>query len=160
MVLARKEEYARPEPAIKKVHKPEVHKPAPRVISPAGKPAFKSAHGSKPVPSSKEVKPPAEKEKLSSPQVKSEPSTGGPAAKPSTSVPSEGEKPVQKQSPSPQEGAEKKRTCEVCGKPLRFIEKYSRWYCYACKKYAPVEKKKGTPPGENAAGEKDKPEDH
>lgn len=155
-VLARKEGYARPEPAIKKVHKP-----APQVIPPAGKPVSSTAHhGSKPVPSSKEVKPPAEKEKLSSPQVKSEPSTGGAAAKPSTSAPSEGEKPARKPSASPQEGAEKKRTCEVCGRPLRFIEKYSRWYCDACKKYAHVEEKKGTPAGENTAGEKEKPEGH
>jgi hypothetical protein len=101
MVLARKEAYARPEPAIKKVHKPEVHKTAPRVIPPAGKPVSRITHRSKPVPSSKEVKPPAEKEKLSSPQVKSEPSTGGAAAKPSTSAPSEGKKPARKPSASP-----------------------------------------------------------
>jgi hypothetical protein len=25
--------------------------------------------------------------------------------------------------------------CEKCGKPLTWIEKYSRWYCFTCQKY-------------------------
>jgi len=25
--------------------------------------------------------------------------------------------------------------CPVCGQPLTFIQQYSRWYCYNCKKY-------------------------
>ncbi len=29
------------------------------------------------------------------------------------------------------------RMCTSCGQPLKFIDKYSRYYCYACKKYAP-----------------------
>ncbi len=31
------------------------------------------------------------------------------------------------------------RTCSSCHQPLKFIDKYSRYYCYACKKYAPRE---------------------
>jgi hypothetical protein len=31
---------------------------------------------------------------------------------------------------------ELKQTCSACGKPLSFIEKYSRWYCYSCEQYA------------------------
>jgi hypothetical protein len=27
-------------------------------------------------------------------------------------------------------------TCPTCGGPLTYIEKYQRWYCYKCKKYA------------------------
>ena len=33
------------------------------------------------------------------------------------------------------EGEEKKHPCQTCGKPLDYIEKYSRWYCYNCEKY-------------------------
>jgi hypothetical protein len=29
--------------------------------------------------------------------------------------------------------------CELCGNPLSYIEEYSRWYCYDCKKYATEE---------------------
>jgi len=29
------------------------------------------------------------------------------------------------------------KMCPRCGKPLKWVEKYSRSYCYACKKYAP-----------------------
>ncbi len=29
--------------------------------------------------------------------------------------------------------------CEFCGNPLNYIEEYSRWYCYECKKYAKEE---------------------
>ncbi len=29
------------------------------------------------------------------------------------------------------------RICPKCGGPLKWIEKYHRYYCYACKKYAP-----------------------
>lgn len=29
------------------------------------------------------------------------------------------------------------RSCTSCGQPLKYIDKYSRYYCYACKKYAP-----------------------
>jgi len=29
------------------------------------------------------------------------------------------------------------RICSKCGEPLRWIEKYQRYYCYGCKKYAP-----------------------
>jgi predicted RNA-binding Zn-ribbon protein involved in translation (DUF1610 family) len=31
------------------------------------------------------------------------------------------------------------RSCPSCGQPLKFIEKYSRYYCYGCRKYAPRE---------------------
>jgi AAA+ ATPase superfamily predicted ATPase/predicted RNA-binding Zn-ribbon protein involved in translation (DUF1610 family) len=30
------------------------------------------------------------------------------------------------------------RLCSHCGAPMKWIEKYSRHYCYSCKKYAPV----------------------
>ncbi|UCE80943.1 MAG: hypothetical protein JSV94_00420 [Methanobacteriota archaeon] len=33
------------------------------------------------------------------------------------------------------------RICPNCEQPLKWIEKYQRYYCYSCKKYAPVEKK-------------------
>ncbi len=33
----------------------------------------------------------------------------------------------------------KVRMCPNCGQPLKFIDKYSRYYCYSCKKYAPKE---------------------
>ncbi len=29
------------------------------------------------------------------------------------------------------------KMCSTCGQPLKFIEKYSRHYCYGCRKYAP-----------------------
>jgi isoleucyl-tRNA synthetase len=29
--------------------------------------------------------------------------------------------------------------CGLCGNPLNYIEEYSRWYCYECKKYAQEE---------------------
>jgi ribosomal protein S27AE len=39
------------------------------------------------------------------------------------------------------------RTCPICGKPLKFIEKYQRHYCYGCKKYAPKERVEAAPAG-------------
>jgi ribosomal protein S27AE len=39
------------------------------------------------------------------------------------------------------EPAVKIRMCSNCDQPLKWIEKYQRYYCYSCKKYAPVEKK-------------------
>ena len=33
------------------------------------------------------------------------------------------------------------RICPNCSQPLKWIDKYQRYYCYSCKKYAPVEKK-------------------
>jgi len=33
----------------------------------------------------------------------------------------------------------KVRNCTSCGQPLKYIDKYSRYYCYACKKYSPRE---------------------
>lgn len=33
------------------------------------------------------------------------------------------------------------RICPNCEQPIKWIEKYQRYYCYSCKKYAPVEKK-------------------
>ncbi len=29
-------------------------------------------------------------------------------------------------------------SCPMCGKPMRYIDKYQRWYCDGCRKYAPV----------------------
>lgn len=34
------------------------------------------------------------------------------------------------------EVAEKTYPCANCGKELKFIEQYQRWYCYSCNKYA------------------------
>ncbi len=33
------------------------------------------------------------------------------------------------------------KMCPSCNQPLKYIEKYERYYCYSCKKYAPAEKK-------------------
>lgn len=48
------------------------------------------------------------------------------------------------------------RMCLWCGAPLKWVEKYSRHYCYNCKKYAPVRRtvrlprsKSGAPPTED-----------
>jgi len=41
--------------------------------------------------------------------------------------------------PKPEAAEVKIRMCPNCGQPLKFIEKYSRYYCYSCKKYAPKE---------------------
>jgi ribosomal protein S27AE/predicted RNA-binding Zn-ribbon protein involved in translation (DUF1610 family) len=38
------------------------------------------------------------------------------------------------------------RMCLSCGQPLKYIDKYQRYYCYGCKKYASKDDKlKGTP---------------
>jgi predicted RNA-binding Zn-ribbon protein involved in translation (DUF1610 family) len=34
------------------------------------------------------------------------------------------------------------KMCSTCGHPLKWIEKYSRHYCYSCRKYAPKEDEK------------------
>jgi len=33
------------------------------------------------------------------------------------------------------------RMCTTCGQPLKYIDKYQRYYCYGCKKYAPKDQK-------------------
>ncbi len=33
------------------------------------------------------------------------------------------------------------RMCTACGQPLKYIDKYQRFYCYGCKKYAPKDQK-------------------
>ena len=33
------------------------------------------------------------------------------------------------------------RMCPDCGKPLKWIEKYARYYCYGCKKYLPRQRR-------------------
>ena len=43
------------------------------------------------------------------------------------------------ESAPPKVAEAKIRMCTSCGQPLKFIDKYSRYYCYACKKYAPRE---------------------
>lgn len=40
---------------------------------------------------------------------------------------------------APKANETKVRMCTSCGQPLKFIDKYSRYYCYACRKYAPRE---------------------
>jgi predicted RNA-binding Zn-ribbon protein involved in translation (DUF1610 family) len=40
------------------------------------------------------------------------------------------------------------RMCTSCGQPLKYIDKYQRYYCYGCKKYASKDEKlKGTSEG-------------
>ncbi len=55
---------------------------------------------------------------------------------PETKVPEleEEKKPV----PPPSE-VEEERKCLTCGQNLTYVEKYDRWYCHNCKKYAPKE---------------------
>ncbi|MBN1677610.1 MAG: ATP-binding protein [Candidatus Thermoplasmatota archaeon] len=33
------------------------------------------------------------------------------------------------------------RMCPRCGKPLKWVEAYKRYFCYSCKKYAPIRKR-------------------
>ena len=40
------------------------------------------------------------------------------------------------EAPAPKAPEIKVRVCTGCGQPLKYIDKYSRYYCYACKKYA------------------------
>ncbi len=42
--------------------------------------------------------------------------------------------------PDPQE-EQAVKMCSKCGRPLKWIEKYKRYFCYSCKKYAPRERK-------------------
>ena len=39
-------------------------------------------------------------------------------------------------SPPPPPQEENVYYCKECGKPLTYIERYKRWYCYNCEKYA------------------------
>lgn len=43
-----------------------------------------------------------------------------------------------KEAPFPLE-VEEERKCLTCGQELTYVEKYDRWYCHNCKKYAPKE---------------------
>jgi len=47
--------------------------------------------------------------------------------------------------PPPLEVEERK--CLTCGQELNYVEKYDRWYCYNCKKYAPEEIPERAAPG-------------
>jgi len=38
------------------------------------------------------------------------------------------------------------RMCTSCGQPLKYIDKYQRYYCYGCKKYASKDEKLRGPP--------------
>jgi len=38
-----------------------------------------------------------------------------------------------------------KNPCPTCGRDLSYIEKYGRFYCYSCKKYAPAKVKNPCP---------------
>ncbi len=46
---------------------------------------------------------------------------------------------LEAETPAPKAPEIKVRMCTTCGQPLKYIDKYSRYYCYACKKYAPRE---------------------
>ena len=58
-------------------------------------------------------------------------------------APAEAETPVAEapEEPTPIKEAVNIRICPNCEQPLKWIEKYQRYYCYSCKKYAPVEKR-------------------
>jgi len=66
--------------------------------------------------------------------------------KPVPQVPEPKPEPQQAAAPAPVPPVEPKverppeiKSCPSCGQPLKFIEKYSRYYCYGCRKYAPRE---------------------
>jgi len=44
--------------------------------------------------------------------------------------------PAATREPTPSKASEI-RMCDVCGQPLKYIDKYQRHYCYGCRKYAP-----------------------
>jgi hypothetical protein len=84
--------------------------------SSSGPPSLASQLGSSGPPSGKE------------PTVTSEP------PQPPSFMPSTGE--GQSQAPSgPPSAAQETPTCPFCGKPLRFIDQYQRWYCDNCQQY-------------------------
>lgn len=41
-----------------------------------------------------------------------------------------------------------RRVCPTCGLALTYVQKYDRWYCYTCRKYAPSETRKVKEKGE------------
>lgn len=49
------------------------------------------------------------------------------------------EEPEQEVADKIAEEKEEQKICPGCGSNLTYIEKYDRWYCYSCKKYAPLE---------------------
>ncbi len=62
-----------------------------------------------------------------------------------------------KPAPPPLE-VEEERKCLTCGQNLTYVEKYDRWYCHNCKKYAPKEVPEKAapefpPPGEEVIAE-------
>ena len=74
---------------------------------------------------------PVIKESVSKPEkrtLKAEP------AKPAPAPAAVSAKPIEAKTP---EKAPEIKMCATCGQPLKFIDKYSRHYCYACRKYAP-----------------------
>jgi len=66
-----------------------------------------------------------------------EPAKPAPAievAKPTPQPAAVSAKPIEVKTP---EKAHEIKMCSTCGQPLKFIDKYSRYYCYGCRKYAP-----------------------
>jgi ribosomal protein S27AE len=57
---------------------------------------------------------------------------------PAPVVPESAKAPMKEPAEEPAKGV---KACPKCGKPLKYIEKYERDYCYECKTYAPKEAK-------------------
>ena len=70
----------------------------------------------------------------------------GAAPRPSPSVEMIPPKPESAPAPPPTvEIVAVKNPCPTCGRELSFIEKYGRYYCYSCRKYAPARVKNPCP---------------
>lgn len=91
-----------------------------------------------------------EKAEISAAQVPEEKPSEAPAvalSEPPSSAPAE-DKPavVEKEAEPPEaviekelEKAEERRFCQECGSELIYVQKYDRWYCRQCRRYAPKE---------------------
>jgi len=76
------------------------------------------------------------------PTPESKPVDASPAPAPAAVTPSVSESPAPVEPPAPP--AEKPafvRMCSICGQPLKYIDKYQRYYCYGCKNYASKDEK-------------------
>lgn len=83
----------------------------------------------------------------STPTSESKPVDASPAPTPEVAPPSipEPAAPVELPAP-PVDKPAFVRMCTSCGQPLKYIDKYQRYYCYGCKKYASKDDKlRGTP---------------
>src|SRR3989449_3985 len=75
-----------------------------------------------------------------------EPAPQAPAAAPSVEVVPPKPEPAPAPAPPPAiEIVAVKNPCPTCGRELSYVEKYGRFYCYSCKKYAPPKPKHPCP---------------